>query len=34
LPKIQRKSMLPRMCSQLACMNIDVKAVTSQPSPS
>ena len=24
LPKIQRKSMLPRMCSQLACMNIPV----------
>ena len=26
LPKIQRKSMLPRMCSQLACMNIELNA--------
>jgi len=33
LPKIQRKSMLPPMWSQLPCMNIDVNAVTSQPSP-
>jgi hypothetical protein len=33
LPKIQRKSMLPSRCSQPACVNIDVNAVTSQPSP-
>src|SRR3712207_1562160 len=26
LPKIQRKSMLPMMCSQLPCMNVDGKA--------
>ena len=25
LPKIHRNSMLPRMCSQLACMNMPVK---------
>src|SRR5438105_9539344 len=26
LPKIQRKSMLPMMCDQLACMNIELNA--------
>ena len=31
-PKIQRKSMLPRMCSQLACMNIPVKTPSYQGS--
>ena len=33
LPKIQRKSMLPMMCNQLPCMNIEVNAVIPQPSP-
>ena len=32
LPKIQRKSMLPRMCSQLACMNIQVNTPSYQGS--
>ena len=32
LPKIQRKSMLPRMCSQPACMNIAVKTPSYQGS--
>ena len=30
LPKIQRKSMFPMMCSQLACMNIEVKTPSYQ----
>jgi hypothetical protein len=33
LPKTQRKSMLPRMWSQLPCMNMAVNEVTSQFSP-
>ena len=32
LPKIQRNSMFPRMCSQLACMNIPVKTPSYQGS--
>src|SRR4051794_4895766 len=31
LPKIQRKSMFPRMCSQPPCMNIDVNVLSSHP---
>ena len=30
LPKIQRNSMLPRMCSQPPCMNIDVNTLSYQ----
>jgi hypothetical protein len=28
LPKIARNNMLPRMCSQLACMNVAVNQLT------